>query len=114
MDLVMDNLGYKELKEFYFRHFSLGCLGNKFENKIALISLICYVTEQAQSKKPDVTHYQIIRKLAPIHLPENVIKGMAVICADLAYGCREFPDFGIKPKEMPAKIKELLNQYLPF
>lgn len=114
MDLVMDKIGYKELSDFYSKHFSLGWMGDEFDKKIALLSLICYLTEKAKSKKPDVTHYQVVRKLSPNHLPEDAIKGIAIVCEDLSWGCKEFPTFGVNPKEIPAKIKELLNLYLPF
>ena len=33
---------------------------------------------------------------------------------DFAYGCTNFPTFGLSPKEMPAKVKEILGKYLPF
>lgn len=114
MDIVMDTLGYKELAEFYSRHFSLGWISSNFEEKLALITFICYITEQMKQKKPDVTHYQVIRKLAYPSLSENIIKGLAVVCADFSYGCTKFPDFGVKPKDMPTQIKNILNKILPF
>ena len=36
------------------------------------------------------------------------------MCEDFAYGCKEFPTFGIKDKDIPLKIKEILKTYLPF
>jgi hypothetical protein len=30
------------------------------------------------------------------------------------YGCDTFPDFGIKPQEMPKTLKKLLDTYVPF
>ena len=54
-----------------------------------------------QAKNPDVTYYQVVNKLA-------------IMSEDFAYGCKEFPTFGLKPKDMPNKVKEILNKYLPF
>ena len=39
---------------------------------------------------------------------------LAIICSDFAYGCTSFPTFGIPDKNIPAKIKELLDKHVPF
>lgn len=105
---------YEELQKLYSKYFSLGYMNTSFTNKVALISLICYITEQLKTKKPDVTHFQIIRKLGLNIIPEDVMKGLAVVCSDFAYGCSEFPTFDISDKKIPSKIKELLKSYIPF
>lgn len=105
---------YNEMQDIYNRYFSLGCLNADINTKFALISLICYITEKVKSKKPDVTHYQIIRKLAEGILPEDQVKGLAVLCSDFAYGCTEFPTFGIDDKNVPLKIREILSKWTPF
>ena len=59
-----DWLSYKEMLRIHSKLFSLGFLDADFKTKMALISLICYITYKAKMKKPDVTHYQIVQKLA--------------------------------------------------
>lgn len=105
---------YTRMQEIYSDLFSLGNLNTDINTKFALISLVCYLTARLKEKKPDVTHYQIIRKIIGDELPEDFIKGLAVVCSDFAYGCKEFPVFGIEPKQIPGKIKEILSTWIPF
>lgn len=110
----MQNLSYKELKDFYSDNFSLGHLNTDINSKFALISLICYLTEKMKSKYPNVSYYQVVYKLAHGLIPEESINGLSIICSDFSYGCTSFPTFGIPDKEIPSKIKEILSQWLPF
>ena len=106
---------FKEMERLYKEHFSTGYLATDINNKFALISLIGYVTTHMKAKKPDVTYYQVIYKLAEgTGLDEKDIYKLAIISEDFAYGCKDFPTFGLSPKEMPKKIKEILSKYLPF
>lgn len=104
---------YEEMQRIYNQYFSLGHFNADINTKFALIALVCHLVERLKEKKPDVTHYQVIRKLAG-DIPEDYIKGLAVICSDFAYGCKQFPTFGIEDKKIPAKIKEILSCWLPF
>lgn len=104
---------YEEMQRMYGQYFTTGYLSTDINTKFALISLVCYLTEKLKEKKPDVTHYQVIRKLAD-SIPEDQIKGLAVVCSDFAYGCKQFPTFGIEDKKIPAKVKEILSCWMPF
>lgn len=105
---------YEEMQRLYSNYFSLGFLNKDINTKFALISLICNVTEKLKTKSPDVTHYKVIRKITNGELPEDYVKGLAVVCSDFAYGCNEFPTFGIEISKMPDKIKEILSNWMPF
>lgn len=105
---------YEEMQRIYSRYFTIGYLGPDISTKFALVSLIGYLTEKLKEKKPDVTHYQVIRKLSESILSEDQMKGLAVICSDFACGCTQFPTFGIEDKKIPAKIKEILSSWTPF
>lgn len=105
---------YQNLKDIFSSNFSLSTLGNDFSDRIALISLICHITEQLKSKKPDVTYYQVVYKLANNLITEDQIKGLAVICEDFGQRCKEFPTFGLDNKSILEKIKEILSNWLPF
>lgn len=113
MDII-NTSPYEEMQRLYSQYFSLGHINSDINTKFALISLVCYLTEKLKEKKPDVTHYQVLRKLSEGVVPEDTIKGLAVICSDFAYGCKEFPTFGIDDKNIPAKVKEILLKWLPF
>ena len=74
-----------ELRKLYKDNFSLCFLGNDISNKLALISLTCYLVYKLNPKKP-VTHLAILEQLnnsigKPI--PEKILKGLAVVCEDL-------------------------------
>ena len=108
---------YEEMQKIYNKYFSLNFLGNSISNKFALISLTCYLTYKLKAKKPDVTHSSVLYKInssGTTHVPEDLLKGLAVICSDFAYGCTEFLTFGIEDKKIPEKIKELLDSWIPF
>lgn len=110
----IDSIKYSDLKSYYSKYFSLGYLNTDINTKFALISLICYLVNKLKEKRPDVTYYQIIYKLGVDSVTEDFIKGLSIMCEDFAYGCKEFPTFGIKDKDIPLKIKEILKTYLPF
>ena len=105
---------YQDMQRLYNRYYSLGCLETDINAKFALISLIGYLTFKLKQKKPDVTAYQVIRKIVEDSLPEDFIKGVAVVVEDFSYGCKSFPTFGINDKDIPNKIKEILSTYIPF
>ena len=113
---------YKELKRFYSENFGLGHLNpppdgdySPFEQKLILISLICYVVEKNKTKNPDITHYSLLYKLnSKLNLPDSFIKGLAIVCEDLSYQNHDFPTFNLKGKEILEKIFSILNTWTPF
>lgn len=105
--------GYKEIKEFYDKYFSLKFFGSDINNKFALISLICYLVYKMHPKNPKITPLALLNKINS-NVPDNIIQALAIMCENFGYGCTEFPTFGIEDKKIPAKIKELLKNYVPF
>lgn len=105
---------YEELKNTFNSYFSLSTLGNDFSSRIALISLICYLYNRLKPKQPDLTYWTLVYQLGNKLLSENVLKGLSVICENFGYNCSEFPTFGIEDKKIPAKIKEIFANWLPF
>ena len=106
---------YKELQRIYDENFSLGYISgsNKspIENRMVLISLVCYITHKNKLKNPDVTHYSVIINLG---LPEKFLIGLSIVCSDFAYGCSEFPTFGLEGKDIIKEVRAILSSYLPF
>jgi hypothetical protein len=113
MDIIK-NPPYTELQHIYNEYFSLGYLNTDITSKFALISLTGYLVYRIKQKKPDITSYVILKKIIGDELPEDFIKGVAVVVDDFSYGCKEFPTFNIEDKKIPAKIKEILSSYVPF
>ena len=115
-------MSYKELLRFYKEHYSLGYLNTvsddkftSFEKRIILISLICYVVEKNKSKNPDFTHYSFLYKLnTKLNLPEEFIKGLAIVCEDFSYQEHNFPTFGLEGKKILEEIISILKTYVPF
>ena len=111
-----------ELRRLYSENFSIGYLNpspegghTAFEKRLILISLICYITYKTKSKNPDITHYEVIFKLSKnLGLPDDFIKGLAVVCEDFSYQCTEFPTFGLEGKNIIAECISILSSYIPF
>ena len=103
------------LKKIYTDNFSLGYLNVDAGDKLALISLVCYITQKAKEKKPGVTVYQVLSNLnKDTYVSEDFIVGLTIICEDFMYHCTKFPTFGTPDKEIVPTIKNLLKSYLPF
>ncbi len=111
-------MNFSELRRLYSENFSLGYLSGNgkhspIECRFILISLICFVYDKNKGKNPDLTYYELIRKIDKT-LPEDMLRALAIICEDFAYNCNEFPTFGLKGKDILQEIKSILNTYLPF
>lgn len=111
---------FKELQRFYSENFSLGYINSghdrsSIEERFVLISLIDFITYKAKLKNPDVTHYEIIMKLNKnLGLPDEFIKGLAIVCEDFAYQCTDFPTFGLKGNDIIKQAVSILKSYMPF
>lgn len=115
-------MNFNELRRFYAENYSLGNLNipeskehSSFERKLILISLINYVVEKNKPKNPDMTHYSLLYKLnSNLGLPDEFIKGLAIVCEDFAYNCKTFPTFGLEGKKIIEEIISILRTYMPF
>ena len=67
---------FDELRRFYNENYSLGYINNSHNlaDRLALISLICYVTYKSKLKNPDTTHYMIIMKIRGVDTIEDADK----------------------------------------
>lgn len=113
----LTNISFEKLSLIYEKYFSLGYLNTDVSNKLALISLTCYVTNEVRKKGKNMNCYDILLQIGK-DMPESVkdtfIKSLGAICQSFMYECNTFPDFNIKPKDMPKTIKNLLAEYIPF
>ena len=105
---------YKQMQQVYREWFTSGYL-HSMQDELALFDLIGWLVTSLRKKKPDITYYQIVYKLAKgTGLTDMDIKKIAIISEDFAYECDDFIDFGLTLKEVPAKIREILCKILPF
>lgn len=104
----------ESLREIHSSYFSLGYLNTDINTKFALISLICYLVQVIKTKKSNITHYDVIKQIVKDQVPDAFCRSFSVICEDFAYGCTQFPTFGIEDKKIPSKIKEILLTWTPF
>lgn len=107
-------MNYKELQGTFDKYFSLSTLGSDFSNRIALIGMVCFLFSKLKPKNPDLTYWTLLYKIGKSEVPEEFLIKLSIICENFGKNCKEFPDFGIQPKEMPGKIKEILHNWLPF
>lgn len=112
---------YEEKATIFSRTFSSGAFSSaKLENKLALYSLICLVTKKLRVKDGDLTVKEVIEKI--LNRPiigidgfDQYLIGISIVCEDLLYGVNEIDNFGFTDsKQIINKIKELLNEWLPF
>lgn len=110
-----DIKNYETLEKLYNDNFSTGYLNLKLSDKFVLIGLTCYLTDKLKKKKHDITHLQVLQSITKnMEIPEDFLMSLAVICTDFAYGCKEFPTFGIEPKDMKLRLQELFSMWIPF
>lgn len=104
----------EDLKQIHSDYFSLGYLNTDINAKFALISLVCYLVQVIKTKKSNISHYKVIKQIIKEDIPDSFCRSFSVICEDFAYGCTQFPTFGIEDKKIPAKIREILLTWIPF
>ena len=95
----------------------MGYLGKDLSDKLACISLTCYITNELRKKGKKINCYEVLLQIGKdfTDFEKNTfLKSLGVICEDIMYSCDTFPDFGIKPKEMPSTVKKLLEKNCPF
>lgn len=120
-NLEFNTFSLEEKIAFYTRNFSTGYFSSeKLSNKLALISLICLVTYKMREKDKNITVKTVIEKIIQRQLNtsetfDSFLFGLSIICEDFMYGVKEIDNFGFKDsKQVIQKIKELLNEWMPF
>lgn len=113
----LQNFSFNKVLALYKKYFSLSYLNSNMGDKLACIALTCYITNELRKKGKNVTCYDILLQVGKnfSEVDKNTfLKSLGAICEDLMYGCDTFLDFGIKPKDMPKTLQNLLQNYVPF
>lgn len=113
----LQNISFDKLLAIYDKYFSLGYLNTDVSDKLATISLTCYITNELRKKGKKITCYDVLLKIGK-DMPEQVkntfLKSLGAICESLMYGSKTYPDFGIPFENMPKQVRKLLDNYCPF
>ena len=115
----MDSSKYQRLHDILYKDLFIGVpASTDMGSKIALIAMICYLTNALKVKKPDITHADVIHLCTPkageFWLDQENLDILALVCDWFAFDCTKFPNLGIPVKEMPGKIKDELSKLCPF
>ena len=113
----LENISFDKLLRIYQKYFSLHYINTNTDNKLALIALVCYLTNELRKKDKNVTCYDVLLKIGkdfPDLQKKTFLKSLACLCEDIMYGCKEFNTFGVDRKDVPKTIKKLLDEYVPF
>lgn len=117
---------YEQRKTEYYKQIELGTMTTgRFEDKLELFYLICFLTQQLQKKDPvkyskpiNVLEFLYSKELKDENSPKgfkDYICSLAIICEDLLYAVNEIKNTGYKnSKEIILKIKQLIEQWIPF
>lgn len=118
--MTLADKSFEEVCKLQSEIFSMWFLNCEFKERVALVSMVCYLTNEINKKRDkehQVTCYDILLKVdtsASNNYREDFLKGLAAICQDFMKGCTNFETFGISPKEMPSMIRKILDSFLPF
>lgn len=115
--MELSELSWDKTQAIYHKFFSIHYLNSNLGDKLAVIALTCYITNEVKKKKKDVTCYDVLLKIGKDfgEVEKNTfLKSLAAVCEDFMYGVKEFPTFGVEPKKMPQQLKKLLDSYVPF
>ena len=82
------------------------------------VYLKCALTAAQKNKNPDITCYEVIKKIIAKggpQLTDDYLFGLSIVCEDFLKGSTKFNTCGLKTaKDMVEKINEILEKWLPF
>lgn len=114
------NLTYEGRKELYTKTFSFGnFLTRNVNDKLILISLLSLTYIKMKEKTPSITVIDILKSITKQKADNsgfyNMLESLAIIVEDYCYDCTAADSCGLKTSsEIINKIKEILNQWIPF
>lgn len=115
--MELSDLSWDKTIALYKKFFSVHYLNSNLGDKLAVIALTCYITNELRKKSNNVSCYDVLLKIGKDfgkEEKETFLKSLGAICEDFMYGVKEFPDYGVPLKNMPKQLKKLLDSYVPF
>lgn len=118
---IIEDSCYDDKRSIYSAFFSSGAqTSGKLSNKLALINLICLVSQKMSVEGKTVTPKDVIERITGKVLNANntfdhYLIGLSVVCDDMMFGVTEIGSLGLtNSNDILLKIKELLAEWLPF
>lgn len=116
---LYESLNYVDKKDVFSRTFSFGALSGDLNDKLVLISLVSLTYIQMRKKNPMITPFEILIKITGIQIDNSFycrfLESLSIVVEDFSYECKNIDSCGLKTsQEIINKIKELLDQWLPF
>lgn len=115
-------ISYQDKKNMYTRYFSSGNnTTQSFNDKMELLTLICFLTQQM--KKKDSEKYTCAKDVLDMIFKDSLewsdsdyVIGLGIVADDLMFGTNEIskPANYNNAKEIVNRIKELVEQWMPF
>ena len=59
----LENISFDKLFKIYRKYFSLKYINTNTDNKLALIALVCFLTNELQKKNRNITCYDVLLKI---------------------------------------------------
>ena len=59
----LENISFEKLLRIYQKYFSLHYLNTNTDNKLALIALVCFLTNELRKKDKNISCYDVLLKL---------------------------------------------------
>lgn len=115
--MELKDLDFNKTLAIYKKFFSVHFLNSNLGDKLAVIALTCYITNELRKKDKEITCYDVLLKVGKDfgkEEKETFLKSLGAICEDFMYGVKDFPDYGVSLKDMPKQLKKLLDSYVPF
>lgn len=118
--ISLDSLEYTDKLSAYNRVFSLGNFtSDDMNDKLVLISLVALANQKMKEKDATMTPLKLLMKITG-EIKSNsgfyqFLEALSIMVEDLSYGCNKIDTCGMKTsQEIINKIKEILDQWLPF
>lgn len=113
----LENIEFEKLSAIYNKYFTLNYLNSDLGDKLAVIALTCFITNEVKKKGKRVNCYDILLQVGKDFTStekHTFLKSLGAVCEDISYGCNTFPTFGVEPKNAVKQLQELLSKYCPF
>lgn len=120
----LNNINLDTKRFLYNSYFSSKTnTSQSFSNKIELLTLLAYLTQQLKKRVPETfkNSYDVLYKyiLVGMSLEEadnEYLSGLSIVCDDLIWGTNDIekPSNYSNSSEVKDRIKELISGWLPF
>ena len=114
MPITLDVYNYPLKKAKYAELYRLNC---SFQNKVALVSIICLLTSKYKQQDVNTTCKDVINKLLKVNPTTlDMTEELAEICEGfMSPGFNDYNNYGLKSaKDMRTEILKIMDQELPF